>query len=183
LHVVWEWDTENLLFNKMRQIFKTPYIYWFLGIFIFYLILNVLISGFYNTILLILIYFKTVNWIKLGFSLLLTLIIGFLVSLNGVLIYIKYKERKNCRGVGTASVGTIGGLIVGVCPLCITGIVPLILGLIGISFSFGSLPFQGIEVQILLAIILFISYKQLSKRGRIITERSERRIRKSEDRS
>lgn len=148
----------------MRQIFKAPYIYWFLGIFIFYLVLNILISGFYNAIPLILAYFSTVNWVKLGISLFLTFIIGFLVSLNGVLIYIKYRQRKECKGIGTASVAAAGGLIVGVCPLCVTGIFPLILGLIGISFSFGSLPFQGIEVQALVALVLFVSYKQISKK-------------------
>ena len=152
----------------MKELFKKPYLYWFFGIFTFYLILNILISGFYNTIPLIVVYFSTVNWIKLGISLILTLLIGFLVSLNAILVYIKYKERKKCSGVGTAGAGTIGGLIVGVCPLCVTGIVPLILGLVGISFSFGSLPFQGIEIQILVAIILFISYKQLSKKQKII---------------
>ncbi|PIN95092.1 hypothetical protein COU53_01175 [Candidatus Pacearchaeota archaeon CG10_big_fil_rev_8_21_14_0_10_30_48] len=147
----------------MREIFKKPYIYWFLAIFIFYIGLNILLSGFYKTIPLIIVYLETVNWVKLGISLVLTLVIGFLVSLNGVLVYIKYKERKKCKGVGTASAGTIGGLIVGVCPLCVTGIFPLILGLIGISFSLGSLPFQGIEIQVLVALILFASYKQLSK--------------------
>jgi len=148
----------------MRKIFRKPLVYWFFGIFIFYLIANILISGFYNTIPLIVIYFKTVNWLKLGVSLILTLVTGFLVSLNGVLIYIKYKERRKCRGVGTAGVGTLGGLIVGVCPLCVTGLFPLILGAVGISFSFGSLPFQGIEIQILVALILFISYRQISKK-------------------
>ncbi len=149
----------------MRKIFRKPYLYWFLGIFVFYLILNVLISGFYDTIPLIIIYAKTVNWFKLGISLILTFVIGFLVSLNGVLIYMKYKERKKCKGVGTASVGAVGGLITGVCPLCVTGIFPLIFSLIGISFSLGALPFQGIEVQILVALILFISYRQISKKS------------------
>ena len=124
------------------------------------------ISGFYNTIPLIIVYAKTLNWLKLGFSLLLTLTIGFLVSVNSVLVYIKYKERKKCRGVGTASVGAAGGLIVGVCPLCITGIFPLLLGLLGISFSFASLPFQGIEIQVLVIIILLISLYLLKKDNR-----------------
>src|SRR3989344_6156654 len=146
----------------MKQVFKKPYIYWFFGIFIFYLMLNILISGFYNTIPLIIIYFNTLNWLKLGFSLILTLTIGLLVSLNSILVYIKYKERKRCKGLGAASAGTVGGLMVGVCPLCITGILPLVFGLIGISFSFASLPFQGIEIQILVALILFISYRQIS---------------------
>jgi hypothetical protein len=152
----------NLLFNKNEVIFKRPYVYWFFGIFIFYLIVSVLVSGFYNTIPLIIVYFNAVNWIKMGISLILTLFISFLVALNGILIYIKYKERKRCSGVGTAGAGTIGGLIVGVCPLCVTGIFPLIFGLMGISFSFGSLPFQGIEIQVLVALILIAGYKQIS---------------------
>ena len=150
----------------MKDIFRKPYVYWFFGIFIFYLALSVLISGFYNTIPLIVIYAGTVNWIKLGFSLVLTLAIGFLVALNGVLIYMKYKERKECKGIGTASAGTVVGLIVGVCPLCVTGIFPLLLGLAGISFSFASLPFQGIEIQVLVALILIISLRNLSKNKR-----------------
>ncbi|MEK6893854.1 MAG: hypothetical protein AABX10_00145 [Nanoarchaeota archaeon] len=146
-------------------LFRRPYIYWFFSIFVIYLILNVLISGFYNTIPLIVAYIKTVNWLKLGISLVLTLIIGFLVSINAVLVYINYKERKKCKNsaVVTASAGTIGGLIVGVCPLCVTGIIPLILGIAGISFTFAALPLQGIEIQILIALILFLSYKQISK--------------------
>ena len=148
----------------MKEVFKKPYVYWFLGIFIFYLLLNILISGFYDTIPLIVVYFNTLNWLKLGISLILTLIIGFLVSLNGILIYIKYKQRKRCKGVGTASAGTIGGLVVGICPLCVTGIFPLIFGLIGISFSFGVLPFGGIEIQVLVALILFLGYRQISER-------------------
>lgn len=147
----------------MKEIFKKPYIYWFLGIFIFYLALSILVSGFYNTLPLIIIYAKTVNWLKLGISLILTLVIGFLVALNGVLVYIKYKERKKCKGVGIASTGAVGGLAVGVCPLCVTGIFPLILGMLGISFSFAFLPFQGIEVQVLVALILFMSYKKISR--------------------
>jgi len=148
----------------MKQIFKRPYIYWFFSVFVFYLILNILVSGFYNTLPLIIVYFKTVNWFKLGISLALTLFIGFFVSVNSILIYIKYKERKKCKGVATAGVGTVGGLIVGVCPLCITGLFPLILGFIGISFSFAGLPFQGIEIQILIALILFLSYRQISNK-------------------
>lgn len=150
----------------MKDIFKTPYIYGFISIFILYLALNVLISGFYDTIPLIVIYASTVNWLKLGISLLLTFIAGFLVALNGVLIYIKYKEKKKCRGVRTASTGTVGGLIVGVCPLCVTGIFPLVLSALGISFSFGILPFQGIEIQVLVVLVLFIGYKQISKGNR-----------------
>ncbi|MBI2045765.1 hypothetical protein HYT23_06915, partial [Candidatus Pacearchaeota archaeon] len=142
----------------MTQIFKKSYIYWIILIFILYIALNIIFSGFYNTIKLIIIYANTVDWLKLGISIILTLVIGFLVAVNSVTAYIKYKERKKCKeGVATASVGTVGGLIVGVCPLCVTGLFPLIFSALGLGFSFGSLPFGGIEIQVLVVIILGIS--------------------------
>lgn len=148
----------------MKSLFRKPYIYFVILIFLVYLSLNVILSGFYNTIPLILIYAKTVNWIKLGISVFLTLVIGALIAFNSVLIYVRYKERRNCKKeISLSSVGAVGGFITGVCPLCVTGIIPLILGFIGVSFSFASLPFQGIEIQVLIAIILFVSLINLSK--------------------
>ena len=150
----------------MKRIFKSPYLYWLIGIFVFYLLLNVLLSGFYSTIKLIFIYASTIDWFRLGISLILTLAIGFLVALNVIYIYISYKERKKCKeGKFLAGAGSIGGLVVGVCPLCVTGLIPLALGLFGIGFSFASLPFQGIEIQILVVIILLTSLYSLNKRN------------------
>ena len=148
----------------MKILLKKPYIYFMILIFLVYLSLNMILSGFYNTIPLIWVYAKTVNWLKLGISLFLTLVTGTLIAFNSVLIYIRYKERKKCkRDISLSSVGAIGGLVTGACPLCVTGLIPLILGFIGISFSLASLPFQGIEVQVLVALVLFISYKQISR--------------------
>ena len=149
----------------MKIPFKKPYIYIAFLIFLVYLGINILLSGFYNTIPLILVYAKTVNWLKLGISILLTIIIGILISFNSILIYIKYQERRKCKKeIALSSAGAIGGLVAGVCPLCITGLIPLILGLIGISFSFASLPFGGIEIQVLVIIILVASLVNLVKR-------------------
>ena len=151
----------------MKKIFRKSYIFWLVGILIFlvYLLLNIFISGFYNTIPLILAYATTVNWLKLGISLFLTLAIGALIAFNSVLIYIKYKERRKCKKeVALSSAGAIGGLVAGICPLCVTGLVPLILGIFGVGFSFASLPFQGIEVQVLVVIVLFVSLINLSRK-------------------
>lgn len=151
--------------NKMKIIFKRPYVYFAVLIFLIYIIIDIIISGFYNTLPLIFIYAKTVNWFKLSISIFLTLVIGILIAFNSVLIYIKYKERKECRkDITLSSAGAIGGLIVGVCPLCITGLIPLIFSFIGISFSLASLPFQGIEVQVFVAMILLASLINLSKK-------------------
>ncbi len=146
----------------MKIIFKKPYLYFTIGIFLLYLLINFLISGFYDTIPLIIAYANTVNWLKLSISILLSLIIGILVAINGVYVYMKYNERKECAGGGTiAGAGTLGGLLTGFCPLCITGLFPLIFGLFGVSFSLASLPFQGIEIQLAVVILLFISLKML----------------------
>ena len=50
------------------------------------------------------------------------------------------------------------------CPLCVTGLIPLILSLFGISFSFAVLPFGGIEIQFLVVIILFIGLWMMWRR-------------------
>jgi len=149
----------------MKTLLKKPCVYFVILIFLVYLSLNIILSGFYNTIPLILVYAKTVDWLKLGISLFLTLTIGALIAFNSVLIYVKYKEKKRCKKEMTlSSAGAIGGLVTGVCPLCVTGLIPLILGFIGVSFSFASLPLQGIEIQILVVIILLASLINLSRR-------------------
>ncbi|KAF0216767.1 MAG: hypothetical protein FD167_5168 [bacterium] len=150
---------------KMKIVFRKPYIYATIIIFAMYLLFLTLLSGFYNTIPLIIIYARTVSWAKLSLSIFLSLIIGLLVAINSVYVYAKYKERKQCKEAGTvATIGTVGGLVAGVCPLCVTGVFPLILGLFGISFSFASLPFQGIEIQLLAILILLVSLWMLNRK-------------------
>ena len=115
-------------------------------------------SGFYNTIPLIIAYAQTVNWFKLGLSVVFSLTIGALVAINIVVVYFAYHERRACRNAGTlTTIGTAGGLAAGICPLCVTGLLPLIFGLFGITFSFAMLPFGGLEVQVLTIILLSIS--------------------------
>jgi len=154
----------------MKSVFQKPYIYWTIGIFFVYLVLNFAISGFYKNIPLITAYASTLNWTKLILSLLLSIAIGILISINAVYVYIRHKERKNClKGetiatAGTfAGLGTVGGLATGICPLCLTGLFPLIFGVLGVSFSFASLPFGGIEVQVLTILILLFSLNILKK--------------------
>ena len=111
---------------------------------------------------MIIVYAATVNWLKLGFSIFLSLTIAFFVAANFVLVYEKYKERKKCKEATiSGGIGAVGGLVTGVCPLCVTGVLPLILGLFGVTFSFASLPLQGIEVQIFVLAILVFSYVKL----------------------
>lgn len=151
----------------MRSAFRKPYVYWTIGIFFIYLLLNFLLSGFYDTLILIMIYAETIDWLKLSLSLILTLLIGFLVAVNLVYFYLRYKERADCKKEGALTgAGAVGGLAVGICPLCVTGLFPLLLSLIGISFTFASLPFQGLEIQVLVVVILLLSLRMVTKPSR-----------------
>ncbi len=151
--------------SEIKKVLRKPYLFFTIIIFIVYLALNIFISGFYKNLPLLFIYASTVSWLKLGVSLILTIIIGLLVSVTSVLTYIKYKERKDCGKEAVISgVGGVGGLIVGVCPLCITGLSQLILGLFGAGFTFASLPFQGIEFQFGVVVILMISLYFLGRK-------------------
>jgi len=148
----------------IKQVFKKPYLYYFILIFLIYLILNVIFSQFYITIQYIPKYLETIKWQELIISALLSLAIGFLVSLNSLLVYIKYKEKNNVKKQGIlATLGTIGGFATGVCSACVAGLFPLIFGLFGISFSFLSLPLKGIEIQLLVILILLINLYLLKK--------------------
>lgn len=152
--------------NKMiKQAFRKPALFWILGIFVIYIIINLFISGFYQTLPLIIKYASTLNWIELGISLLLSLSIGFLVALNTVVAFLRYRERKKClEGSVAASIGTLGGLATGFCPLCLTGLFPLLFGLFGVTFSFASLPLKGVEIQLLALVILLTSLWMLERK-------------------
>ena len=142
----------------MKKIFNGKYLYWIISIFFAYLIINFLISGFYNTIPLIIKYAGTVNWLDLIISIFLSLTIGALVAINAVYAFVKYKERQQCKEANVLTgIGTVGGLAAGFCPLCVVGLFPLIFGLFGITFSFAALPLKGIEVQLVVILILILS--------------------------
>lgn len=151
----------------MKRVLERPYAYWIIGIFAVYLILNLIISGFYKTIPLIIKYAETVNWFELIISLSLSIIIGALIAINAVFSFIRYKERRQCKEADVlAGIGTVGGLATGFCPLCAAGLFPLIFGFFGVTFSFALLPLKGIEVQLAVILILSSSLILLSRKRR-----------------
>ena len=134
-----------------------------MGIFIVYLVITIYISEFYITAKHIPHYIQTIEWSKLIASILLALIIASLVSINSVYAYIKHKRRNVKKEEGLICVATIGGFATGVCPACVTGLFPIIFSYFGLSFSFLSLPFQGLEIQVLIIVILVASLYFLQK--------------------
>ena len=150
----------------IRAVFKKPYIYFFFLIFFLYLVLNIFISQFYVTIQYIPRYLETVKWMELVLSGLFTLIIGFLISINSLFLYFNFKERKNVKKQALiASIGTFGGFATGVCSACVAGLFPFLFGLFGVSFSFLSLPFKGMEIQVVIILLLIINFYFLQKKS------------------
>ncbi len=149
----------------LRRLFQFPTFGWVLGIFLGYELLNFFVTQFSQTLITAYFYRDTVNWGKLGLSITLALLIGILIALTSVSAYLKYKERRHCReGTLLAGVGTIGGLVTGFCPLCTVSIGGLLLSAFGVSFSLGSLPFQGVEIQVLTVIVLCVSLWVLERK-------------------
>lgn len=136
------------------------------GIFVAYLLINVILSQFYVTLIYIPYYVSTVNWGELLLGIFLSVIISALVSMNLVLIYIRHLERKSISKESTVTfAASVGGLATGVCTVCASSFLPEILGFFGVSFSFFNLPFKGIELQLgivaLLLAGLYFSRKQV----------------------
>ncbi len=147
----------------MRRTLKAPYLWWTLAIFCLYLILNILLSDFTSTLLSIPYYLDTINWPLLLGSLLLTVAIAALVSVSMVYSFIKYQERRKTKNITVACTASVAGLIVGFCPLCTASILPILLSAIGITFTWTLLPFNGVEVQLLLIVLLAINLRVLRK--------------------
>lgn len=150
--------------SLFKEILKKPYCYWLIFIFVLYITLAVVMSQFYITIQYIPKYLATIKWSELILGVLFTLIIAFLVSVNSVLLYKKYKERINIkRSSIIASVGTVGGFATGVCTACVAGLFPFIFSLFGITFTWTFLPFNGLEIQLLVILSLSLSLYFLVK--------------------
>lgn len=151
--------------KALKIFFNKPNLIVGLAVFFFYLFFLVAISEFYKNIPLFLIYADTINWVELGISFFLSLVIGILIAINAALLYSIYKRRMKCAEGGLfAGVGAVGGAAAGICPICVTGLLPIGLGIFGITFSFASLPFKGLELQIFSILLLVISLFILNRK-------------------
>tara|TARA_Y100000310_G_scaffold163794_1_gene163585 strand:+ start:6018 stop:6494 length:477 start_codon:yes stop_codon:yes gene_type:complete len=149
-------------FEKIKKVTLTkPYFFYFLisaGLFI---VLNIYINKLNVTGPMFL--FSNP---KLGLPILFFIIlIAGLIALNINLIIFKFKEIKslNKKGSGLTFFGVFGGFLGGACPSCFVGLFPAVLGLFGISVSLSILPFYGLEIQAVSAVLLIISVSYLTK--------------------
>ena len=151
--------------SRIYELFRRPYVYSVLVIFILYLAIVFIIGNFPTTIPLALLYAPLQTRIELLLSLLFSITIAALVACNVVLAYLKYQERKRCHAASAVTgVGTLGGFAAGLCPVCISGLLPIIFGFFGVSFTFAVLPFKGLELQVLVIVLLTFNYWYLRRK-------------------
>lgn len=155
---------EQFAEHGARMVFRLPYVYATLSLFVAYLALLYAFGNFPTTLHLALLYAPFVTRVELAVSLLFSLAIAALVACNVVLAYARYRERKQCHGAAAvAGAGTLGGFAAGLCPVCISGLLPLILGVFGVSFTLAALPFKGMELQVLVIFVLVLNMRHLSQ--------------------
>ena len=149
----------------MKELFKKPKVYWLGGIFLGYLIIDVLVSGFYNVLLQIPYFLETINWSRLILSISLAMIIAFLVAMNMLLLYQAIKEKQKIKREGiVSSLGMVSGLAAGVCPACVLGLFPIIFSLFGLTFTWTFLPWEGTEIQVVTILLLATSIILLTRK-------------------
>lgn len=163
----------------IKECFKRPYVFWLIGIMLFYIAINVVISQFYITAQYIPYYFEQINWSSLILSATLSISIAFLVALNMVIGYIYYQRqmratdgtgetKKICFGKATktstaiTTFSSLGGFATGICSAC-TSVFPFLLSSSGITLTWTALPFKGLEIQGLLIILLIFNVYYINK--------------------
>ena len=91
--------------SRIYELFRRPYVYSVLVIFILYLAIVFIIGNFPTTIPLALLYAPLQTRIELLLSLLFSITIAALVACNVVLAYLKYQEQKKCHAASAVTSG------------------------------------------------------------------------------
>ena len=141
---------------------KRPYIFYFILIFIFYLILNLIVNKTYSTVIVL---NSLALWFRIPYTLFNFLIIPALVALTINLSILKFKELKVIRAKeeGATFLGVFGGVLGGACPGCFVGLFPAVLGLFGVTASLRVLPLFGLEIQMASIVLLIVAIFYLTR--------------------
>ena len=144
-------EQKNRRLEVLRALLSKPFVYWFLGITLAYLVVTVLVHQFDTTLKYAFRFSAQVEWGTLLLSMLMSLVIAILVGINSVSTFVL--RRKRIAGETQTVACAIGGFFTGVCPGC-SSLLPSVLGWFGIGFSWAVLPFKGLEVQALIILAL-----------------------------
>ncbi len=146
-----------------RGITEKPYVFYFIGIFLIYIAINLAINQIYNFLP---VFTSLALWFRVSFLLFTFLLIPGMAALTINLSIIKFKEMRAVSskgGGGFTFAGMFGGILGGACPGCFVGLFPAFLGLFGITASLSILPFYGLEIQAASAGFLIVAIILLTR--------------------
>ncbi len=143
-----------------KAIFKKPYVFYFIGIFLAYITINLIVNQLYVTLD---VFTSLVLWFRIPFLFFNFLAIPFLVALTINLSILRFNEAGFGKHTGAAGFGIFGGIIGGACPGCFVGLFPAFLGIFGVTASLSVLPLYGLELQLLSAALLTSAVFLLTK--------------------
>lgn len=130
-----------------RAITEKPYIFYFIGIFLIYIAINLIANQLYVNLE---VFTSFALWFRIPYLLFGFLLIPALVALTINLSIIKFREMRLVKSKGSRGftfLGMFGGVLGGACPGCFVGLFPAVLGLFGVTASLSVLPFYGLEIQ------------------------------------
>lgn len=143
-----------------KAILKRPYIFSFIGIFIIYIVINLIVNQLYVNLE---VFTTFALWFRIPFLFFNFLLIPFLVALTINLSILRFKEAGFGKYTGAAGLGVFSGILGGACPGCFVGLFPAFVGLFGITATLSSLPLFGFEIQLLSAILLIVAITLLTR--------------------
>lgn len=131
------------------------------------------------------IYYLIINYFLTSFSLffttyvksyaypafILNIIVAILMGVNISLLIYRMKEFATDKKSSMMSgVGIFAAALANGCPGCFAGLFPVILSIFGISATLSILPFNGLELQVLGAVLLGTSIFFLSGKTKLVCE-------------
>ena len=131
---------------------------------IYYLIINYFLTSFS---LFFTTYVKSYVYPALGLNILVALLLGINVSL---LVYRLKQFATDKKNSMMSGMGIFAAALANGCPGCFAGLFPFILSIFGVSATLSILPFNGLELQALSAVLLGASIFFLSGKTKLVCE-------------
>lgn len=141
-------------------VLKKPYVFYFIGIFLAYITINLIINKLYVNLE---VFTTFALWFRIPFLFFNFLLVPFLVALVISLSILRFKEAGFGKHTGAAGFGVFGGILGGACPGCFAGLFPAFLGIFGVTATLSILPLYGLEIQLLSAALLITAVVLLTR--------------------
>jgi len=149
---------------KQKKYFRIFLITAMIYLGIYYLIINYFLTSFS---LFFTTYVKSYAYPAFGLNIIVALLMGINISL---LVY-RFKEfATDKKSSAMSGIGIFAAALANGCPGCFAGLFPFVLSIFGVSATLSILPFNGIELQGLSAVLLGASIFFLSGRSNFVCE-------------